>query len=159
MIHTLFIKSLRCRRHIFIKPKKIISIYLIVNPHMIYEKEDLLEGYIILLNSGMKIPTMSIDMSISNYVKRYMKIDKIKEVTLLMVERYDINGITYIIYYAKGNSRYYNTIYDRNATDYIWKDEYIIKYANISGNIYEIEDYKISSKELLNKYRSLLFNI
>ena len=37
---------------------------------MIYEKEDLLEGYIILLNSGMKIPTMSIDMSISNYVKR-----------------------------------------------------------------------------------------
>jgi hypothetical protein len=123
---------------------------------MIYDQKEILEGYIILLNNNMKIPNINMDMSIKDYINKFMKMDKIRE---LSVERYDINGITYIIYYAIGNSKYYNSIFDNNITDYIWKDVYQLNNNIQNPNIYEVDDYKINVKELFDKYRNLLFNI
>jgi hypothetical protein len=123
---------------------------------MIYKDDELLEGYLILLNNQYKLPYINQDMNINNYVNKYMKIDKIRE---LLIERYYINDKTYIIYYAIGNSKYYNSIYDLSYTDYIWKDNYIIKCNRSSSNIYKINDFAINSMELVDKYKKLLFNI
>jgi hypothetical protein len=158
-------------KHIFIKPlkrkyvftKKIIpnsvSIFIMYNPHMIKDKDDILSGYLLLLNSDLSIPyIINMNEDIVEYLNKNYKLNFIKDIYKTVL---NIDNIKYNTYYIWCNSNNYNTVYDITTTNMIWKDFYFIKNYNgiISRSIiFDMQNYILDNYEILSKIKELLFN-
>jgi hypothetical protein len=152
MIRYSFIKPLK-RRHIFLKNNENISIFIMYNPHHIYNDNDYLLGYLLLLDKNMKIPYIT---GVEDNIEKRYKLDYIKDIYKIVSI---INNKKYNIYYVNCNSKYYNSIFDNIKTELIWKDFYFINGKSAPLIEYKINDIIISNYDILNKLKELFFYI
>lgn len=149
-----FIKSLHLslKKYLFLKPNKnkIVSVFLIVNPHI--SQSDFLKGYLLLLNSNDEIPHIN---KVFNNIDNYCKIDlKLQHFKLVQSKKITSGDTDFIIYFILGNSNRHN-FWLHNRTEYVWKDHYFISNTNINVN-YKVLDINIDSNHILNLVESYL---
>jgi len=153
-----FIKPLK-KRHIFLKKisNDNINVFIMYNPHHIYNDNDYMYGYLLLLDRDMKIPyTTNIDDNITSYIDKRYKLDFIKNIHKIVS---NIDSTKYNIYYINCKSKYYNTIFDNKNTELMWKDYYFINGSIPNIINHKINDFTINDNDILNNIIKLLFNI